>query len=472
MIRIVAAELFRAELRTRMPFRYGIATMTELPHVFLRVVIEVGATRATGIAADGLPPKWFTKDPSRDPRDEIDEMLRVIRQAMAHAAELRGPSVFAVWRDLYTAQAAWAETEKIPPLLAHFGTSLVERALIDAWARHAGAPFHALLRENTLGLELGWFHPELASTTPAQWLPEQPLASVFARHTIGLADPLTEADIALGERIDDGLPQTLEQCVQRYGLRHFKIKVAGSGASDLARLERIAALLAQQAPADFACSLDGNESFHDVDAFLEFTRELRARTALAPILSRVLFIEQPFHRDIALSPALASFARRADELPPVIIDESDAELGSLRAALALGYAGTSHKNCKGVFKGVANACRLAQIRREGGGRSLMSGEDLACVGPVSMLQDLAVQAALGNASVERNGHHYFRGISFWPREVQAQALERHPDLYVRSKAGWPRIDVRDGRIATHTINAAPFGVGFLPEVAAFAMRVA
>ena len=42
-------------LRTRMPFRYGIATFTSLPHLFLRVECEVDGQKQTGVAADSLP---------------------------------------------------------------------------------------------------------------------------------------------------------------------------------------------------------------------------------------------------------------------------------------------------------------------------------------------------------------------------------------------------------------------------------
>ena len=31
--------------------------------------------------------------------------------------------------------------------------------------------------------------------------------------------------------------------------------------------------------------------------------------------------------------------------------------------------------------------------------------------------------------VERNGHHYFRGLDHLPSEVAAEALAAHPDLY-------------------------------------------
>jgi hypothetical protein len=59
------------------------------------------------------------------------------------------------------------------------------------------------------------------------------------------------------------------------------------------------------------------------------------------------------------------------EAPPMIIDESDAELTSLRRALELGYRGTSHKNCKGVFKGLANRCLVESVSSQAPGRTMV-----------------------------------------------------------------------------------------------------
>ena len=102
----------------------------------------------------------------------------------------------------------------------------------------------------------------------------------------------------------------------------------------------------------------------------------------------------------------------------MIIDESDAEWNSLPRAIRLGYHGTSHKNCKGVFKSIANACLLEKLRRETeNSKFVMSAEDLANIGPVALMQDLAVAATLGISSVERNGHHYFAGLSAFPTIV-------------------------------------------------------
>lgn len=443
-----------------MPFKYGIATMTTLPHVFLQVKCEFDGLVQAGVAADHLPPKWFTKDPSKNTALEIEAMLGVIHQARLHAQALGpAPSVFSFWAGLVERQSVWAQSGGVPPLLAHFGTSLVERAVIDAFCRAYHRPFVAALHSGALGIDLGAIHPSLAGTEPADWLPGSPPTSIFARHTVGLADPLLDEEIVIAERVDDGLPQSLEACIAAYGLQHFKLKVAGAG--DLPRLRRIVAILARLRPEGFSCTLDGNEGFHTVAQFREFWAEVAADPPLAPLRSALLFVEQPFHRDLALSDAIGVIATAWPERPPIIIDESDAELTSLPRALHLGYVGTSHKNCKGIFKGVANACLLAQLRHEKPGtRWVFSGEDLTNIGPVALLQDLAVQATLGVTSVERNGHHYFAGLSFWPPGVQAKVRQYHPDLYEDSPAGWPTLRLSGGRLSTRSVLAAPFGVAF------------
>src|SRR5215217_7818034 len=105
MITLRSAELFRLELRARMPFRYGIATMTEVPQVILRLHFDLHGKSEWGIAADLLPPKWFTKDPARGLAEEISEMLRVIHAAVRHAGSVHAPTAFAFWREVYAAHA-------------------------------------------------------------------------------------------------------------------------------------------------------------------------------------------------------------------------------------------------------------------------------------------------------------------------------------------------------------------------------
>jgi hypothetical protein len=460
-IHIQHGDIHLTDLQTRMPFKYGIATMTRTPHVFLRLEVEVDGQHHTGISADSLPPKWFTKDPDRAVDEEVAEMLEVIEYALATATGLRAETAFAAWRELYGVHMAWGRRRGFPPLLSGFGAALVERALVDAVCRAVGRPFAAVLRTNQLGFRLEEVHASLAGKTPADFLPEQPLSRITIRQTVGLADPLDDNEIAVNERLHDGLPQSLSACIAFYGLRHFKIKVSGHLEHDRERLLRIARVLAGHAARDYAFTLDGNEQFHTLPEFREFWETLLGSQELREFFQHLLFVEQPFHRGVALRGDIVGGLAEWRNCPVMIIDESDGDLDSLPQALALGYAGASYKNCKGLFKGVINYCLLKQRQREQPARpAIMSGEDLVNIGPVALLQDLAVCAALGLGSVERNGHHYFRGLSMFPPQVQQQVLRAHADLYRASSAGWPALKIDSGAIALDSVNAAPFGVGF------------
>ena len=165
-------------MRTRFPFRYGIAAMIELPHVFLCITIDLNGEKVDGIASEGLPPKWFTKNPSTRFEEDLPQMYQVLEQAVSFGLNQESESVFALWQKIYNCQKNWANTEKIPPLLAHLGTSLVERAVIDAFCRGTGCTFAEALRNNQFGIVLESIHPELRGSDPVKWLPKEPEKSL------------------------------------------------------------------------------------------------------------------------------------------------------------------------------------------------------------------------------------------------------------------------------------------------------
>ena len=470
-LRVLHVDLNTLNMRTRMPFKYGIATLTALPHLFVRLLLDVDGVRVHGLASDGLPPKWFTKDPDVAVKDEIDDMIAVVRHACDVALGVEeSDTVFDLWQQVHTMQAAWAMARErngegkreFPPLLWGFGVSLVERAAIDAFCRAKRTTFASALRSGALGMRLEDLHAELQGIPPASLLPAEPLRRVIARHTVGLADPLIDSDIPPSERLDDSLPQSLESCIEAYGLTHFKIKLSGDAERDIDRLRRIAAIVSSRRRG-FAFTLDGNECHREAEPFRTLWRRLSDEPALRDFLRGLLFVEQPFHRQVALSDDLGAALLAWRDRPPIIIDESDGEIGSAARALGLGYVGTSFKNCKGVFKGVANACMLQQRRVQAGDASafILSGEDLANVGPVAMPQDLCVAANLGITHVERNGHHYFRGLGMFTHDIQAKVLAAHPNLYRRHTdgSGFATLNIVGGVLDAGSVVDAPFGVG-------------
>ena len=471
-LRVRRFRLLTHPVKTRFPFRYGIACLVEMPHLFISLDVEVDGRLVGGTSAENLPPKWFTKNPDSRFEDDCADMVSVIRHACETAMAVgTQPSFFALWRRLHDEQAAWGEAQGHPPLLCGLGISLVERALLDALCRALHTPAHRLLRGNAIGLDLGEVRPELAGCRLGDVLARQPLSSVALRHTVGLADPLDDDDVV--EPLNDGLPHTLRQNIRAYGLRWFKIKLSGNPDADYTRLRRLADILPAETKGDFHFTVDGNENYPDIGSFRASWERITSEHVLAAFLRNgLIFVEQPLHRARSLDEEVQSALDDWPAAPPLIIDEADADLDALPRALGLGYSGTSHKNCKGIVKGLANAALIARRRSVFPGRNLiLSGEDLSTLGPVGLLQDLAIMAALGIPHVERNAHHYFRGLTPFPTGVQEQMRRDHADLYHRHPEGFAALRVEGGRIAFDSANGPGFGprhpvdLGFAHEIA-------
>ncbi len=467
-VQILQADAFVIELDTRMPFKYGIATMTRAPHLFVRVVVRVDGEEFTGVSADHLPPKWFTKVAEKPIGEEVREMMDVVQHALEVARGMSAETAFDLWQELYDRQLEWGKLRRLPPLLSNFGATFVERGLIEAVCKLNDMSFEKAVRQNVLGIRLDALDSRLAGLTPAELLPKASLRTVIARHTVGMADPLVDSDIPANDRLNDGLPQSLAACIDTYGLRHLKVKLSGDIEQDIDRLQQVTGVLASRENNGFLLTLDGNEQFRSLRTFQDYWERFSKTESVAFVFDRLMFVEQPFHREMALDEDMLSGLTDWSNRPPIIIDESDAEIESIKQAVQLGYNGTSHKNCKGVFKGVFAACLLEFLRRgQPSAKYIMSGEDLANIGPVALLQDLAVAAALGVNSVERNGHHYFAGLSAFPRLVHQQVLEAHADLYHQGPREWPCLKINQGVLRLDTVIDAPLGVGFELDVEQF-----
>jgi len=92
-------------------------------------------------------------------------------------------------------------------------------------------------------------------------------------------------------------------------------------------------------------------------------------------------------------------------------------------------------------------------------RGLQSAEDLTNLPLLPLQQDLCTVAALGLAHVERNGHHYFRGLAHVPAADRRAALARHPGLYREDPAGSGEVFLRidDGELDLSPLQGVGYG---------------
>ena len=171
--------------------------------------------------------------------------------------------------------------------------------------------------------------------------------------------------------------------------------------------------------------------------------------------NRLLFVEQPLDRALALDPQLAPAIAAVSAKKPMLIDESDEDLDTFKKATALGYRGVSSKACKGLIKALANA---ALARHLDGERYFVSGEDLTNIAVVPLHQDLAHLAALGLRHAERNGHHYVRGLDHLSERERQICLSEHADLYGREQ-GLAALRIVGGQIEIGSLQRPGLGVG-------------
>jgi hypothetical protein len=454
-IKLDSVERFERDYTLRLPFRFGVITVTEGTQAVIcaRIALEDGRT-AVGVAAEALGAKWFDKDPAFSDAQNLDQL----RQALGLAIELYGArgwsTPFGLYADTYREQLARGADLGLVPLVASYGPALLDRAILDALGRAVELSFADMVRRNVPGIGETDLTPDLAGYDLPRFLDDlHPGSDIAVRHTVGLLDPIVASDQAPAERVDDGLPETLEEVVRHYRGRYYKLKVAGNIAADLTRLAQIAAVLDRDA-GDYRATLDGNEQYDSVEGIAELWRRMRETPALERLVAATLFIEQPIKRASALQKPVDALAR----LKPLIIDESDGELASFPAALKLGYSGVSSKNCKGLYKSILNAARVAKLNAEAGApRYFMSAEDLTTLAGVSVQQDLALVSLLGLTHVERNGHHFIDGMSFVPEGEQSAFARAHPDLYDRS-GGPARLRIEHGRLALGSLACPGFAV--------------
>ena len=462
-LRLAEVERFERRVRLRIPFRFGVITVTEATQAVLRARIEVeGGGSSWGVAAECLGAKWFDKDPRFTDAQNLDQLRQALDLAVGLYRDAGLATPFGLWARTYRAQLRRGAELGLVPLVASYGPALLDRAVLDALGLARGAGFAEMMRADLAGIaaEVAGLVPELAGFAMGRFLASlEPRQAVELRHTVGLLDPLAGPD-RTGPPVADGLPETLEEVVLRQRGRWYKLKVCGRIDEDIDRLSRIAAVL--DALPGYRVTLDGNEQFDDVGGFAALWARMGEVPALARLCASTAFAEQPVRRAVALQRPVGALG---DALP-MIIDESDGDLEAFPAALALGYRGVSTKNCKGFYKSLVNAARIARLRDAEPGREVfMSAEDLTTWPGASLQQDLALVGLLGIAHVERNAQHFIDGMSFAPAAEQRRFAAAHPGLYDMG-SGTARLRAPGGTIDLRSLDCPGFAVGAEHDFAA------
>jgi len=411
-----------------------------------------------GCSADRLSVRWLDKRPGRsigEKRRELVSLIKAARELYLAKPDFATP--FAKWRQCHGEIMTAGRAANQEDLTSSFASALLERAMLDAVCRLNDKSLFEMLQRDELGFRPGELHAELKSLDFRKLLRPQPVTKINIRHTVGLFYPLTDEDWPPERRLNDGLPETLQEYIDRQGIRYLKVKISGDVDADLKRLRRLWEIL--PLAAEPALTLDANEAFEELETFAAFVRRLE-REQLG-LFQHILYIEQPLPRRLALDSRAGKWIREISKTKPLIIDESDATVDAFRRALDLGYTGTSHKNCKGVFKSLTNHALAAHFA-SAGRETLLSAEDLQNLPVVPLQQDFVTVGILGLDHCERNGHHYNFGLSMLSDKDKHNAVRRHPDLYEKRGDEW-FLRIRAGAVNCASLHGPGFGVVDEPD---------
>lgn len=429
------------------------AITNPLGHVRMIVADDEG-NETFGCAADRLSVRWLDKRPGRDRVQKLQELVDLIEVAReVHLAEKTFKTPFEMWQACHPVIMKAGQAANQVDLTSSMASSLMERAVVDAVCRLEKQSVFQMVKSDRLGFRPASVHSELKPDLFQLAMPPRPMTRFFIRHTVGLSDPLTASEIPAASRINDGLPEALDEYLKRDGVRFFKVKISGDVEADLARLEKLWQIVLTS-PEPPAITLDANEAYDNLDALQHFVTRLE-RDHIG-VFQHILYIEQPLPRALTMDRSTAKSIRRISEAKPLVIDEADGTVHSFKYAHAIGYRGTSHKNCKGFFKSLLN--RALVLHHSLNGEDVMlSAEDLQNLPVVPLHQDFATLGILGLEHCERNGHHYNFGLSFLSDADKKNVVRHHSDMY-ETRNGEAFLRIKNGSVECGSLQCPGFGV--------------
>lgn len=330
--------------------------------------------------------------------------------------------------------------EPIPKLCTLVTASAFDAAIHDAFGKvHRRNCYHTYGRDlmsHDLSRYLG---PEFKGHHLDQYILREPKRRISLYHSVGGADPITEADVT--ERVDDQLPQTLPEWIDYNGLTHLKLKLNGGDLKwDVERVVRIdraaAAAMSRRGVKDWQYCLDFNENCPNVDYLLDFLRQIKELAATG--FGRIQYIEQPTARDLKKN--RANVMHGAARQRPIVIDESLTDLESLLLARDMGYTGAALKACKGQSQALLMAAAAQKHRM------FLCVQDLTCPG-ASLIHSAGLAAHVpGVETIEANARQYVPAANEeWVRQFPGIFVVRNGEMRTDdlTRPGLGAIDVRD-----------------------------
>ncbi len=412
-IRIIEVAHAFEEHRYRAPYQFGGRTVDRVTILNVDCRVRTGSGKESwGFGSMTLGNAWAFPAVSHDvglgAMTALSAELRAATAACdgtGHPIDLFRALEPAYLRAATSVSAARSLPLPIPKLCTLVVASAFDAAIHDAYGKAFGVSCYETYGPPFMSRDLSH---DLGAAFKGEFLdryvPAAPRARTPVFHSVGASDPIEARDVRV--RVEDGLPNTLEEWIATDGLVRFKIKLnGGNQEADFERIVRVDRVvnrvLRARGVADWKYLLDFNEGCPNVGYLLDLLRRVREATATG--FERVLYIEQPTARD--LQKDRANVMHEAAKLRPVVIDESLTDLETLLLAREMGYTGVALKACKGQ----SHAMLMAAAAQKFG--MFLCVQDLTCPG-ASLIHSAGIAARVpGNAGIEANARQFVPSAS-------------------------------------------------------------
>jgi L-alanine-DL-glutamate epimerase-like enolase superfamily enzyme len=407
-IAVVEAESEKFPYLYRSPLKFGGRVVKDVTVFRVALSLEDQNTKkkAHGIGEMTMGTAWAWPSASLTPEMALKTVIVLAERIVAAATSLLADQhplhlasqIKPIAKRLAEELAASMKlTEAIPDLAIALAVSPLDIALHDAYGRlHGKNSFDCFTHEH-VGADLSHFlGEEFLGKDFSEIIAPKTAPTLFLYHLVGSLDPLSKDD--LNRKIDDGLPETLEDWIRSQQLSHLKIKLTGKELdADVGRVVEIDRIASRAFPTkQFSYSLDFNEACENEDYVIDFLERLERLNREA--VPKIHYIEQPMGRDLRLRKEVTM--HRVSRLKPVVIDESLTDLEMLRFAKQQGYSGVAVKACKGI----SDSILLSAAAKQWGMKIYV--QDLTCIGGSFMASASLASRIQGVTAVEGNGRQY------------------------------------------------------------------
>ena len=400
-VRILEVKHSFEDYKYRVPYQFGGRSVDRV--TLLNVTVRVASARgkeASGFGSMPLGNLWSFPSQVVSYDQSLDAMKRLAARIQPLLSEYRKHShpIDIHWElePAYHQLASQVSSEMrlaepIPALCTLVTASPFDAAVHDAFGKvnsiNCYLGYGPAFMTNDLSHYIG---EEFRGEYLDQYVLSAPKDSVFLYHSVGASDPIS--DLEVHDRLNDGLPETLAEWIEKDAITHLKIKLNGADLkADVERvvsIEKVTAeVQARRGIKKWKYCCDFNERCKDVDYLLAFLDAVKQQTPV--FLQRLQYIEQPTARNLKLD--RQNDMHKAAAIVPIVIDESLVDLESFHLSRQLGYSGVALKVCKGQ----SNALLMAAVAQKY--KSFLCVQDLTCPG-ASLVHSVGLAAHLRDVS--------------------------------------------------------------------------